>query len=448
MIVLFLFRMFVLGAAADKVWGDEVSEFYCDSLEPGCQHACYNQKFPLSYVHYWVLQITFVSTPTLVYLGHAVHIIHKEKQLRDSQDVCRKTKYTDERGKVKIRGILFCTYMIQLITKIFLEVGLIVGQFYIFGFIFIPLYYHCEIKEPCASSQVPSVTFHVPTEKTIFIMFMLVVSGISVIQNIIEIICLLCNKSRAAKKRLLDHSSQPYASNPAWKGTSSPTESSCCHLRLGESAATVNAEPVQLFWKTDKKSIQIDDGNSKSFSFDRVFTAEETTNQLYQDIAKPLVVSTVEGYNGSRFKEGCNINRSLFTLGQVIEKVTDESLKGFTNYRDSKLTHILQNSLGGNAKTVVICTVTLDQTLSTLQWEIPDEPDEMEISQSAVTVRSFEDRLKDFVSPERMCELSGKISNLELQLEMESQQKEEAVAKAELLGGRVAELELQLQTEA
>ncbi len=31
---------------------------------------------------------------------------------------------------------------------------------------------------------------------------------------------------------------------------------------------------------------------------DRVFTAEETTNQLYQDIAKPLVVSTVEGYNG------------------------------------------------------------------------------------------------------------------------------------------------------
>lgn len=33
-------------------------------------------------------------------------------------------------------------------------------------------------------------------------------------------------------------------------------------------------------------------------STDRVFTAEETTSQLYQDIAKPLVVSTVEGYNG------------------------------------------------------------------------------------------------------------------------------------------------------
>lgn len=32
---------------------------------------------------------------------------------------------------------------------------------------------------------------------------------------------------------------------------------------------------------------------------DRVFSAEESTNQLYNDIAKPLVVSTVEGYNGT-----------------------------------------------------------------------------------------------------------------------------------------------------
>ncbi|KAH0615891.1 hypothetical protein JD844_026494 [Phrynosoma platyrhinos] len=61
------------------------------------------------------------------------------------------------------------------------------------------------------------------------------------------------------------------------------------------------------------------------------------------------------GSEGIRFKEGCNINRSL----------------GFINYRDSKLTRILQNSLGGNAKTVIICTITpvsLEETLSTLQF--------------------------------------------------------------------------------
>lgn len=55
---------------------------------------------------------------------------------------------------------------------------------------------------------------------------------------------------------------------------------------------------------------------------------------------------------------------------------------------------------------------------------------------------------RDFVSPDRMHELSGKVSNLEMQLEMESQQKEEAMAKMETLNCRVAELQVQLETEA
>uniref|UniRef100_A0A667XU91 Centromere-associated protein E n=1 Tax=Myripristis murdjan TaxID=586833 RepID=A0A667XU91_9TELE len=542
-----------------------------------------------------------------------------------------------------------------------------------------------------------------------------------------------------------------------------------------ESAATENAEPVQLYWKAEKKSIQqIDDGNpTKTFSFDRVFSSEETTHQLYQDIAKPLVVSTVEGYNGTifaygqtssgktftmmgsdlvpgviplamedvfqtiknfpkkefllrvsymeiynetvtdllvdswkrkplevretinknvyvadlteelvtspaqalawirkgeknrhygktkmnqrssrshtifrmilesrersdpasgenadgaiivshlnlvdlagserasqtgaegaRFKEGCNINRSLFTLGQVIKKLSDESQRGFTNYRDSKLTRILQNSLGGNAKTVIICTITpaaLDETVSTLQfastaknmkndphvtevsddgallkryrneivdlkrrlqevssithttatekkvlsqllqekdqlqreqedrirnltkllvtssnfvpvpkmpkrrvtwggkllrmaqasesdmglsdlsfaesvtrkrkaerscltelaeddedfdsrWEIPEEPSyDAEMNQSSVTVHSFGDSPKDFISPNRIHELSDKVSNLEVQLELETNQKDQAVMKAQTLDAKVAELEEQLKTEA
>ncbi|XP_029393798.1 centromere-associated protein E [Mus pahari] len=77
------------------------------------------------------------------------------------------------------------------------------------------------------------------------------------------------------------------------------------------------------------------------------------------------------GAEGVRLKEGCFINRNLFILGQVIKKLSDEQVGGFINYRDSKLTRILQNSLGGNAKTRIICTITaasLDETLTTLQF--------------------------------------------------------------------------------
>ncbi|XP_017280085.1 centromere-associated protein E isoform X2 [Kryptolebias marmoratus] len=308
------------------------------------------------------------------------------------------------------------------------------------------------------------------------------------------------------------------------------------------------------------------------------------------------------GAEGARFKEGCNINRSLFTLGQVIKKLTDENQKGFTNYRDSKLTRILQNSLGGNAKTVIICTITpftLEETLSTLQfastakkmkndphvtevsddgallkryrneivdlkrrlqevtsvtqttetekevlsqllqekdqlqreqedrirnltqllvtssnlvpaprmpkrrvtwggkmlrlarhsagdddgmsdltfaepfsrkgkahnsclteigegdeffdspWGVPEEPsDDMDTSENFVTLRRINNSSTDFVSPDRVSELSKKVSDLKSQLEAEVQQKEEAINKTESLDGKVAELQLQLQAEA
>ena len=55
----------------------------------------------------------------------------------------------------------------------------------------------------------------------------------------------------------------------------------------------------------------------------------------------------------------------------MIKKLSNGQADGFINYRDSKLTQILQNSLGGNAKTHVICMITLvssDETLITLQF--------------------------------------------------------------------------------
>ncbi|CAM0876335.1 unnamed protein product [Alopecurus aequalis] len=60
---------------------------------------------------------------------------------------------------------------------------------------------------------------------------------------------------------------------------------------------------------------------------------------------------------GARLKEGCHINRSLLTLTKVIRKLSSEK-SGHIPYRDSKLTRILQLSLGGNARTAIICTMS------------------------------------------------------------------------------------------
>ncbi|CAK9157048.1 unnamed protein product [Ilex paraguariensis] len=65
---------------------------------------------------------------------------------------------------------------------------------------------------------------------------------------------------------------------------------------------------------------------------------------------------------GTRLKEGCHINRSLLTLGTVIRKLS-KGRNGHIPFRDSKLTRILQSSLGGNARTAIICTMSPARSL-------------------------------------------------------------------------------------
>ncbi|XP_048457335.1 kinesin-like protein KIF13B [Rhincodon typus] len=83
------------------------------------------------------------------------------------------------------------------------------------------------------------------------------------------------------------------------------------------------------------------------------------------------------GAAGDRLKEGSNINKSLTTLGLVISALADQAAgknkNKFVPYRDSVLTWLLKDSLGGNSKTAMIATVSpaadnYDETLSTLRY--------------------------------------------------------------------------------
>ncbi|XP_041360770.1 kinesin-like protein KIF13A isoform X2 [Gigantopelta aegis] len=83
------------------------------------------------------------------------------------------------------------------------------------------------------------------------------------------------------------------------------------------------------------------------------------------------------GAVGERLKEGSNINKSLTTLGLVISALADRSgskNKGkFVPYRDSVLTWLLKDNLGGNSKTVMVATISpaadnYEETLSTLRY--------------------------------------------------------------------------------
>ncbi|KTG38220.1 hypothetical protein cypCar_00028109 [Cyprinus carpio] len=218
--VLFIFRILILGTAAEFVWGDEQSDYVCNTQQPGCENVCYDEAFPISHIRLWVLQIIFVSTPSLVYVGHAVHYLHMEEKRKEREEAevshqqemgeerlpiatdqgsVRTTKETNTKGSKKFRleGTLLFTYICHIIFKALFEVGFVIGQYFLYGFRILPLY-KCS-RWPCPNTVDCFVSR--PTEKTIFIIFMLAVACVSLFLNFVEISHLALKKIRFVFRR-------------------------------------------------------------------------------------------------------------------------------------------------------------------------------------------------------------------------------------------------------
>ncbi|XP_021247682.1 gap junction alpha-10 protein [Numida meleagris] len=203
--ILFIFRMLVLGVAAEDVWDDEQSEFICNTEQPGCSNICYDKAFPISLIRYWVLQIIFVSSPSLVYMAHALYrlrALEKERQkrkahlraqledlepmLEEHRRVERELRKLEEQKKVNkapLRGSLLRTYVLHILTRSVVEVGFMIGQYLLYGFHMPPLY-KCT-RPPCPNTVDCFVSR--PTEKTIFMVFMHSIAAVSLFLNILEI---------------------------------------------------------------------------------------------------------------------------------------------------------------------------------------------------------------------------------------------------------------------
>lgn len=120
----------------------------------------------------------------------------------------------------------------------------------------------------------------------------------------------------------------------------------------------------QIIKMTIESSIWENSGHVKSFlaTLNLVdLTGSERTLQINAD--------------GTRLKEGSHINRSLLTLTTMIRKLSGGKRNGHIPYRDSKLTRILQPSLGGNSRTAIVCTMSpalshMEQSCNTLCFAI------------------------------------------------------------------------------
>ncbi|XP_075917516.1 gap junction gamma-1 protein-like [Petromyzon marinus] len=206
-----IFRIVLTTVAGESIYYDEQGSFACNTAQPGCENVCYDSFAPLSHVRFWVFQSIAVATPTILYLGFAVHRITRIEYKRDEQtkrakraggpdrvvectekeeeeveevegEEDGKGKQHNERWWIKTDGLMVA-YTLQLLARTLAEVGFLVGQYLMYGLEVAPRF-KC-VRDLCPNSVDCFVSR--PTEKTVFLLVMYAVAGLSLLLQLSEI---------------------------------------------------------------------------------------------------------------------------------------------------------------------------------------------------------------------------------------------------------------------
>ena len=150
----------------------------------------------------------------------------------------------------------------------------------------------------------------------------------------------------------------------------------------------------------------MNEGSSRSHSVFTITVSQRDTSNATSKSGKLVLVDLAgsemvrkTNASGQQLEEAKTINKSLSALGQVIMALTDEKAS-HVPYRDSKLTRVLQDSLGGNSKTVLIVACSpssfnANETISTLRFGTRAKSIENKVTVNQV--RSIEE-LEDLLS--------------------------------------------------
>ncbi|XP_059906713.1 gap junction gamma-1 protein-like [Gadus macrocephalus] len=223
--VLIIFRIVLTAVGGETIYHDEQSNFVCNTQQPGCENVCYDAFAPLSHVRFWVFQVLMITTPTIMYLGFATHKVARmgdpqyqptrrarkrmpivtpgaacnyEEAMEDGEEDPMMEeeiepekakadngpeKKHDGRRQIQADGLMK-VYACQLLTRAAFEMAFLYGQFLLYGFHVAPDYVCTRL--PCPHTVDCYVSR--PTEKTIFLLIMYVVSFLCLLLTLLEMV--------------------------------------------------------------------------------------------------------------------------------------------------------------------------------------------------------------------------------------------------------------------
>ncbi|KAG6924638.1 gap junction gamma-1 protein-like [Chelydra serpentina] len=243
--VLIIFRIVLTAVGGESIYYDEQSKFVCNTQQPGCENVCYDAFAPLSHVRFWIFQIIMVATPSVMYLGFAMHRLarvpegrrrgggaqrgrmpvvrrgagrdYEEAEEDNEEDpmIFEEIEVEKEKGgegaekhdgrrRIRQDGLMKA-YVLQLLCRSVLEVAFLFGQYLLYHFEVSPSYV-CS-RGPCPHTVDCFVSR--PTEKTIFLLIMYTVSGLCLFLNLLELCHLGVGRVRDLLSQGSDRPSPP-----------------------------------------------------------------------------------------------------------------------------------------------------------------------------------------------------------------------------------------------
>ncbi|KAM6155875.1 gap junction gamma-3 protein [Rhynchocyon petersi] len=203
--VLLGFRLLLLAANGTGVYGDEQSEFVCNTQQPGCKSACYDAFHPLSPLRFWAFQVTLMAVPSTLYMGFTLyHMLWRWEEagsVKEKESLVQEEENSRDASGTGSPRLLWA-YVAQMGVRLVLEGVALGSQYYLYGFK-MPSSFACR-REPCLGSITCNLSR--PSEKTIFLKAMFAISGLCLSFTFLELVFLCLWKLwRTHKHKLSCH---------------------------------------------------------------------------------------------------------------------------------------------------------------------------------------------------------------------------------------------------
>ncbi|XP_076147392.1 gap junction delta-4 protein [Alosa pseudoharengus] len=211
LLVMVFLRIVILIFAGYPLYLDEQERFVCNTIQPGCSNVCYDLFAPFSLFRFWLFQFTILCLPYVTFVAYIIHKVlsdyvvfsdtsHKMKSIEIQQGSTQKgalRKASHIQAELSMLRNFNGAYILQLLLRILLEAGFGAAHYYLFGF-YIPKRFLCQ-QSPCTTTVDCYVSR--PTEKTVMLNFMLGTTALSLLLNILDMICAIKRSVRQKSKR-------------------------------------------------------------------------------------------------------------------------------------------------------------------------------------------------------------------------------------------------------